>query len=280
MKVKEESKKAGLKLNIQKIKIVASGPITLWQRWKTMETVGDFILGGSKITAVGDCSHEIKRCWLLGRKAITNLESESEVVQSCPTLYDPMNYSLPGSSVHEIFQARVLGWVAISFSRKTPENPLDCKEIKLVNPIGDQSWIFIGRADDEAEAPMFWLPDAKKWLIEKDPDARKYWRQEDNQMTKDVVVGWSHWFNGHEFEQTLGVGDGQGSLACYNTWGCKVHGHGWVTELNWVVFVSWILIDSGIDKIFVTDVHHACLFFLHFWHQIWTCYFFCSMQRE
>ena len=119
-RVKEESEKAGLKLNIQKMKIMASNPITSWQiDGETMETVTDFIILGSKITVSGDCSHEIKRRLLLGRKAMTNLESESEseVPQSCPTLCDPMDYSLPGSSVHGIFQARVLEWVAISFSR-------------------------------------------------------------------------------------------------------------------------------------------------------------------
>ena len=119
-RVKEESEKAGLKLNIQKMKIMASNPITSWQTdGETMETVTDFIILGSKITVSGDCSHEIKRRLLLGRKAMTNLESESEseVPQSCPTLCDPMDYSLPGSSVHGIFQARVLEWVAISFSK-------------------------------------------------------------------------------------------------------------------------------------------------------------------
>ena len=99
---------------------MASNPITSWQiDGETMETVTDFIILGSKITVSGDCSHEIKRRLLLGRKAMTNLESESEseVPQSCPTLCDPMDYSLPGSSVHGIFQARVLEWVAISFSK-------------------------------------------------------------------------------------------------------------------------------------------------------------------
>ena len=109
MKLKEEREKVGLKLNIQKTKIIACSHITSWQiDGDTMETVIDFILGGSKITADADCSHEIKRCLLLGRKVMTNLKSESEVAQSCPTLCDPMDCSLPGSSVHGIFQARVL----------------------------------------------------------------------------------------------------------------------------------------------------------------------------
>ena len=118
MKVKEGSEKVGLKLNIHKTKIMASGPITSWEiDGKTMETVADFISVGSKITADSDCSHEIKRRLLLERKVMTNLVSSSEVTQSCPTLCDPMDCSLPGSSVHGIFQARVLEWVVISFSR-------------------------------------------------------------------------------------------------------------------------------------------------------------------
>ena len=115
MKMKEESEKVGLKLNIQKTKIMASGPITSWEiDGETVETVADFILGRSKITADGESSHESKRRLLLGRKFMTNLESESEVALSCPTLCEPMDYSLPGSSIHGIFQARVLEWVAIS----------------------------------------------------------------------------------------------------------------------------------------------------------------------
>ena len=98
MKVKEKSEKAGLKLNIQKTKIMASSPITSWHiNGETMETVTDFILGGSKITADGHCSHEIKRCLLLRRKAMTNLSS---VTQSCLTLCDSMNHSIPGLPVH------------------------------------------------------------------------------------------------------------------------------------------------------------------------------------
>ena len=126
---------------------MASGPITSWEiDGETVETVSDFILLGSKITADGDCSHEIKRCLLLGRKAMTNIdsllksrdmilptkvhlvkvkESECEVAQSCPTLHDPMDCSLPGSSIHGIFQERVLEWGAIAFSEK--RLLLECK---------------------------------------------------------------------------------------------------------------------------------------------------------
>ena len=104
---------------------------------------------------------------------------------------------------------------------KTFESPLDCKEIKSVNPKGNQSWIFIGRTDAEAEVLILWPPDAKNWLTGKDPDAGKDWRQEEKVMTEDEIVGWHHWLNGHGFEQALGVGDGQGSLAGCSPWECK-----------------------------------------------------------
>ena len=98
---------------------------------------------------------------------------------------------------------------------------LDCKEIQLVHSKGNQSWIFIGRTDAKAEAAIFWPPDAKNWLIGKDPDARKDWRQEEKGMTEDEMVGWHHKLNRHEFEQAPGVGDRQGSLACCSTWVTK-----------------------------------------------------------
>ena len=104
---------------------------------------------------------------------------------------------------------------------KTLKSPLDCKEIKPVNPQGNQSWIFTGRNDAEAEIPILWLPEAKNWLIGKDPDTGKDCRQEEKGMTEDEMVGWYHWLNKHEFEQALGVGDGQGSLACCTPWGRK-----------------------------------------------------------
>ena len=102
---------------------------------------------------------------------------------------------------------------------KALESPLNCKEIKSVNPKGNQSWIFIGRIDAEAEAPILWPSDAKSWLISKDPDTGKDWKQEEKGMTKDEIVEWHHWLNGREFEQTLGNGEGRGSLVCYNPYG-------------------------------------------------------------
>ena len=114
---------------------------------------------------------------------------------------------------------------------KTLESPLDCKETKPINPKRNQSWIFIGRTDAEAETPILWPPDVKNWFTGKDPDAEKDWRQEEKRMTEDEMVGWHHRLDGHEFEQALWVDDGQGSLACSSPWG---HKESETTErLNW-----------------------------------------------
>ena len=104
--------------------------------------------------------------------------------------------------------------------KKTLESPLDSKEMKPVNPKRNKPWIFSGRTDAKAEAPILWPPDAKNWLIGKDPDAGKDWRQEKG-TTEDETVGWHHWLNGHEFEQAPGDGGGQGSLVCCSPWGRK-----------------------------------------------------------
>ena len=104
---------------------------------------------------------------------------------------------------------------------KTLESPLDCKEIQPVHPKGNQSWIFIGRTDADAETPILWPPDVKNWLIGKDSDAGKDWSQEEKGMTEDDMVGWVHQLDRHEFEQAPGVGDAQGRLACCNSWGHK-----------------------------------------------------------
>ena len=111
------------------------------------------------------------------------------------------------------------------------ESPLDCKEIQPVHPKGDQSWLFIGRTDAEAQTPILWLPDAESWLIWKDLDSGKDWGQEEKVTTEDEMVGWHHRLNGHGFGWTPGVGDGQGSLVCCGSWSRKE----WdVTErLNW-----------------------------------------------
>ena len=117
---------------------------------------------------------------------------------------------------------------------KILESPLDSKGIQPVHPKGNQPWIFIGRTDAKAETPVLRPPDVKNWLIWKDPDAGKDWRQEEKGTTEDEMVGWHHQVEGHEFEQAPGVGDGQGGLACCSPWGLKESD---TTEtLNWIEF--------------------------------------------
>ena len=132
------------------------------------------------------------------------------------------------------------GWVLKNWGfwtvvlEKTLESPLDCKEIQPVYSNGNQSWIFIGRTDAEAETPILW-PDVKNWLTGKDTDAGKDWRQEEKGTTEDDIVGWHHWLDRHEFEEAPGVGDGQGSLVYYSPWG---HKESDTTEwLNWTELV-------------------------------------------
>ena len=114
---------------------------------------------------------------------------------------------------------------------KTLESPLDCKEIQPVHPKGDQSWVFIGRTDVEAETPILWPPHVKSWLIWKETDAGKDWGQEEKGMTEDEMSGWHHQLDGHGFGWTPGVGDGQGGLACCSSWGCKESDT--TEQLNW-----------------------------------------------
>ena len=118
---------------------------------------------------------------------------------------------------------------------KTLESLLNSKEIKPVNPKGNQPWISIGKTDAEAEDPILWPHDEKSRLTEKDPDARKDWRQEEKRPREDKMVGWHHWINGHEFEQTSGDSEGQGSLTYYSPRACQV-GRGLVTEQQWRIW--------------------------------------------
>jgi len=225
MKVKEKSEKVGLKLNIQKTKIMAHSPITSWWiKGETVETVADFIFLGSKITADGDCSHEIKRHLLLGSKVMTNLDS----ILKSRDITLPTKVCLVSSGHVWMWELDCKeGWAQKNWCfwtvvlEKTLESPLECKEIPPVHPKGDQSWVFIGRTNAEAETPILWPPDANSWLIWKDPDAGKDWGQEEKGMTEDEMIGWHHLLDGHGFEWTPGVGDGQGGLACCSSWGGK-----------------------------------------------------------
>ena len=115
---------------------------------------------------------------------------------------------------------------------KTLESPLDFKEIQPVHSEGDQPWVLFGRNDAEAETSVLWPPHVKSWLIGKDSDAGRDWGQEEKGTTEDEMAGWHHWLDGRKFEWSPGVGDGQGGLACCDSWGRRV-GHDWATELNW-----------------------------------------------
>ena len=202
---------------------MASSPINSWYiDGETMETMIDFIFLGSKTTVDGDSSHEIQRPLLLGRKAMTKQKhyfadkapySQSHDFSSSHVRLWELDHKEGWAPKNWCFQTVVL--------EKTLKSPFDFKEIKAVNPKGNQSWIFIGRTDAEAEAPILWPPDMKSQLIRKDPDAGKDWRQEEKETAGDEMVGWHHWLNGQEFEQTLGDSEGQRSLACCSPWGYK-----------------------------------------------------------
>ena len=195
---------------------------------ETMETVREFIFGGSKITADGDCSYEIKRHFVLGKKVMTNPDS---ILKSRDYFVNKdLSSQGYGFSSNHVWMWELdceEGWAPKNWYfwtvvlEKTLESPLDCKEIKSVNLKGKKPWIFIGMTDAKVEAPILWPPDTKSWLIGKDPGAGKDWGQEEKRVTEDEMVGRHHWLNGHEFEETWGDSEGQGSLACCSAWGHK-----------------------------------------------------------
>ena len=198
-----------------------------------------YFLGGSKITADGDCSHEIKRCLLLVRKAMTNLDSILKNRHYFANKgLSSQSYGFSRSHVWMWELDYKESWVPKNWCfgtvvlEKTLESPLDCKEMQPVCSKGNQSWIFIGRTDIEAETPILWPPDAKNWLIGKGPDAGKEWRWEEKGMTEDEMVGWHHQLDGHEFEQALGIG----KPGVLQSMGSQRIGHDWVTELSWLLF--------------------------------------------
>ena len=196
-------RKVIIKLNIQKTKIMASGPITSWEiDGETVETVSDFILGGSKITADGDCSHKNKRRLLLGRKVMTNLDS----ILKSRDITLPTKVHLVKALVFPLVMYGCESWTV----KKTEHRKIDAFELwcwrrllrvpwtarrQPVHPKGDQSWVFIGRMDAEAETPVLWPPHAGK-----DPDAGRDWGQEEKAMREDEMAGWHHRLDGCEFE--------------------------------------------------------------------------------
>ena len=242
MKVKEESEKVGLKLKIQKTKIMASGPITSCQiDGETVETVADFIFLGSKITAEVIAAMKLKDTCSLEEKLrptrqhIKNQRhyfvnkgpsSQGYGFSSSHVWMWELNYKESWALKNWCFWSVVL--------EKTLENPLDCKEIQPVHPKGDQSWVFIGRFDVEAETPILWRPDAKSWLIWKDPVAWKDWGQEEKGMTEDEMVGCI------TDSMHMGLSRLQQLVMDREAWRAAVHGvaKSWTwlsdwTELNW-----------------------------------------------
>ena len=191
-----------------------------------VETVTDFLLGGFKIPADSDCSHEIKRHLLLGRKAMTNLDSIFSRDITLPTkfhifkamvfpvvIYGYKSWTIKKAEPQTINAFKLWCWsrlLRVPWTVRSNQSIL-----KEINP----ARIFIGRTD--AEAPILWPPDAKSQLIGKDPDAGKDWGQEEKWASEDEVVGWHHQLNGHEFEQPLGDSKRQGSLVCCSPWGHK-----------------------------------------------------------
>ena len=174
-----------------------------------METVRLYF-GGSKITADGDCSHEIKRCLLPERKVMTNLDSilknkditlPTKVHLVKTMVFPVVMYGCESWTIKSNFFWTPKNWCFCTILlEKTLESPLDYKEIQPVHPKGNQSWVFIGKTDVEAETPILWPPDAKSWLTGKAPDAGKDWGQKEKGMTEDEMVGWHYRLDGHGFE--------------------------------------------------------------------------------
>ena len=190
-----------------------------------MKTVADFIFLGSRITVDSDCSHEIKKTLASWKKSYENLDS---ILKNRHHFANKGPYSQSyGFSSSYVWMCKLdhkEGWTLknwcfwIVVLEKTLESPLDFKEIQSVSPKGNQSYILIGRTD--AEASILWPPDQKSWLIGKDPDVGKDWRQKEKGTTEDEMFGRHHWLNG-EFEQSPGDREGQGSLVCCHPWGHK-----------------------------------------------------------
>ena len=207
MNVKQESEKVGLKLNIQKTKIMASGPITSWQiDGKTIETLRDVNFGGSKITTDGDFSHEIKRHFLISRKAMINLDS----IFKSRDITLPIKVHLAKAIVFPVVMYECESWtIKDAEYQRIDAFELWCWRRLLRVPwtarrfnqsiLKNQSWRFIGRTDVEAKIPILWPPDVKNCLTTKDPVAGKGWRWKEKGTAEDEVVGWHHRLNGHGF---------------------------------------------------------------------------------
>ena len=190
--------------------------------------MSDFIFWGSKITADGDCSHEIKRCLLLGRKVMTHLDSmlkrrditlSTKVRLVKAMVFPVVMYGCESWTVKKAERLRLDAFELWCWRRLLQVSWTARRSNQSTK--GDWSWVFIGRTVVEAETLILWPLDVKRWLIWKDPDAGKHWGQKEKGTTEDEMAGWHHQLDGREFEWTAEVGDGQGGLACCNSWGHK-----------------------------------------------------------
>ena len=241
MKWKRRVKKNGLKLNIQKTKIMVSSPITSWQiDGETMKTVRDFIFGGCKITADGDYNHEINKCLLLGRKAMTNLDNTLKSRDiTLPTkvhLVKVMVFPIVmyGCVLDYKESWALKNWCFWTVCWKRLESLLDWKEIKPVSPKGNQSWIFIGRTAAEAETPILCPPDVKK---------RLWWWGKLKVGGEGDDRGWDGWMASLTRWTWVRASSGSwwwtGKPAVLQSMGSQRVRHDWVTELNWKWYQSW-----------------------------------------
>ena len=220
-------------------------------RWGNSGNGDRLYFWGSRITADGDYSHEIKRRLLLGRQVMTNLDIKKQRHYFADKGPSSQSYGFSSSHVWTWELDYKESWALKNWCfwtvvlEKTLESPLDCKEIQPVHSRGDQSWVFFGTesmSDFKAETPILWPPHVKSWLIGKDSDAGRDWGQEEKGTTEESMAGWHHRLDGHEFEWTPWVGDGQEGLACCTSWGHKewdmterLH---W-TEDNRTTFPAW-----------------------------------------
>ena len=236
MKVKVESEKVGLKLNIQKTKIMASGPITSWEI--DGETVSDFIFLGSRITADGDCSHEIKRHLLLGRKVMTNLDS----ILKSRDITLPTKVSLVKATVFPVVMYGCESWTV----KKAEHRNIDAFELWCWRRLLRVPWTarrskqsFLKKISPECSLEGMLLKVKLQyfghlmWRVEslEKTDAGRDCGEEEKGTTEDEMTGWHHWLDGREFEWTPGVGDGQGGLVCCDSWGRK--------ESDTTVWLNW-----------------------------------------
>ena len=243
------------------------GPITSWQiEEEKVKVVTDFLFLGSKTTVGGDCSHETRRWLLIGRKTLTKLDSvlKSSAFQrhcSADKGLCSQGYGLSSGHIHLWELGHKEGrmpknwclWMVVL--EKTPEGLLDSKEIKPVNLKGNQTWILSGRTNAKAEVTVFWSYDMNNQLIGKVPDAGKDWGQKEKRASEEKMAGWHHQWNGHELGQTLGDGEGQGSLACCSPWGCKeLDMTEWLNKNNklwWINFIIIIMNQSILEMIWI-----------------------------